>query len=87
MMAINEDFDAPVYEEYEAPETKEDKWLATGWHRSRNKPGNICKYLKGVGLCTVFPSGSSYKFVAGGEFYGPYSTQEDAQLAAKKLIH
>lgn len=93
-------YDGPEIEEEEIPEDEEfrdeefpeseeeidedDGWMQ-GWHPSRNKPTNLCKYVRGHGLCTVFPYGNAYKFVAGGQFYGPFPTQEEAQLAAKWL--
>jgi hypothetical protein len=70
---------------YDGPEIKEDYGWMQGWHPSRNKPENLCKYLRGLGLCTVFPYGNAYKFVVGGQFYGLFPTQEEAQLAAKSL--
>jgi hypothetical protein len=79
----------PFYEEYESDEpetTSEDAaWLAAGWNKSRNNPANICKFIRGVGLVTVFSYGGRHKLVAGGEFYGPFETQVEAQLAARKL--
>ena len=72
-------------EEFDDEPEEVDPWLARGWSRSRNKPGNICKFIKGVGLCTVFPWANGYKFVAGGNFSDVYATQEEAQLAAKSL--
>src|ERR1700686_1956010 len=76
----------PAYEEFqEEEEIEEDDGWMQGWHPSRNKPENLCKYLRGLGLCTVFPYGNAYKFVVGGQFYGPFPTQEEAQLAAKSL--
>ena len=77
------------FQDEEIPESEEeidenDGWMQ-GWHPSRNKPTNLCKYVRGHGLCTVFPHGNAYKFVAGGQFYGPFPTQEEAQLAAKSL--
>src|SRR5260370_38589053 len=87
-------YDGPEIEEEEIPEDEEfqeeeeveeaDRWMQ-GWHPSRNKPENLCKYLRGIGLCTVFPYGNAYKFVVGGQFYGPFPTQKEAQLAAKSL--
>ena len=69
----------------EEEEVEEDYGWMQGWHPSRNKPENLCKYLRGLGLCTVFPYGNAYKLVVGGQFYGPFPTQEEAQLAAKSL--
>jgi hypothetical protein len=92
-----DDFDQdykPVYIEYGdddfeqgyAPRAKKKETdPLAGWHKSRNKARNICKYIHGVGLCTIFPWGNEYKIVAAGQFYGPYPTQEAAQLAAKSL--
>jgi hypothetical protein len=86
--------DGPEIEEEEIPEDdkfqeeeeveEDDGWMR-GWYPSRNKPENLCKYLRGLGLCTVFPCGNAYKLVVGGQFYGPFLTQEEAQLAAKSL--
>jgi len=70
---------------YDSPEIEEDDGWMRGWHPSRKKPENFCKYLRGLGLCTVFPYGNAYKLVVGGQFYGPFPTQEQAQLAAKSL--
>jgi hypothetical protein len=75
-------YEGPEIEEEEVEE--DDGWMQ-GWHPSRNKPENLCKYLRGLGLCTVFPYGNAYKLVVGGQFYGPFPTQEEAQLAAKSL--
>ena len=77
--------DGDAATEYDEGEPVVDPWLTKGWNKSRNKPGNVCKFLKGIGLCTVFPYGNAYKFVVGGQFYGPFPTQEEAQLAAKSL--
>jgi hypothetical protein len=87
-------YDGPEIEEEEMPENEEfqgeeeidedDGWMQ-GWHPSRNKPTNLCKYVRGHGLCTVFPYGNTYKLVVGGQFYGPFTTQREAQLAAKSL--
>jgi len=76
----------PENEEFqEEEEVEEDDGWMHGWHPSRNKPENLCKYLRGLGLCTVFPYGNAYKLVVGGQFCGPFPTQEEAQLAAKSL--
>jgi hypothetical protein len=76
----------PEDEEFqEEEEVEEDDGTMQGWHPSRNKPENLCKYLRGLGLCTVFPNGNAYKLVVGGEFHGPFPTQRGAQLAAKSL--
>jgi hypothetical protein len=87
-------YDGPEIEEEDIPEDEEiqeeeeieedDGWMQ-GWYPSRNKPENLCKYLRGLGLCTVFPYGNAYKLVVGGQFYGPFPTQKEAQLAAKSL--
>src|ERR1700688_3465968 len=87
-------YDGPEIEEEDIPEDEElqeeeeieedDGWMQ-GWYPSRNKPENLCKYLRGLGLCTVFPYGNAYKLVVGGQFYGPFPTREEAQLAAKSL--
>jgi hypothetical protein len=68
----------------EEDDEEDDRWMQ-GWHPSRNKPTNLCKYVRSHGLCTVFPHGNAYKFVVGGQFYGPFPTQKLAQLAAKSL--
>ena len=56
-----------------------------GWNPSRNKPANLCRYIKGVGLCTMFPHSIGFKLVADGVFYGPFLTQYEAQNAAQEL--
>ena len=61
----------------------DEAWL-DGWHRSRKNPDNVCRYIKGVGLVTVFLCGDgTFKFASGGTFSKPYPTQKDAQLAPK----
>lgn len=80
-----EEEEIPEDEEFQEEEVEEDDGLMQGWHPSRNKPKNLCKYIRGLGLCTVFPYGNAYKFVVGGQFYGPFPTQEEAQRAAKSL--
>jgi hypothetical protein len=76
----------PEYTEYDSPKPKaRSADPLVGWHKSRNKPANVCKYIRGVGLCTVFPYGNAYKVVAAGQFYGPFFTQEEAQIAAAGL--
>lgn len=82
---MNEAFDQD-YVEYDDEPEPQDRWLTTGWNKSRNKPANVCKYVKGIGLCTVFPWGNQYKLVAAGEFHGPYPTQDDAKRAARSLM-
>jgi hypothetical protein len=58
--------------------------MATEWHPSTKNPDNVCRYIKGIGLVTVFPcSDGTFKFAHGGTFSKPYPTQKDAQLAAK----
>ncbi len=61
----------------------DEAWL-DDWHRSRKNPDNVCRYIKGVGLVTVFLCGDgTFKFASGGTFSKPYPTQKDAQFAAK----
>jgi len=84
-----DDFDReyrmPVFEnEDDEPQTGESRWLS-GWHRSKRNPNNVCRFIKGIGLVTVFEQDGGYKFVAGGQFSRLYLTQIDAQLAAKAL--
>jgi len=58
--------------------------MATEWHPSTKNPDNVCRYIQGIGLVTVFPCGDgTFKFAYGGMFSKPYPTQKDAQLAAK----
>jgi hypothetical protein len=74
------------YTEYETPAPpKVDDRMAHGWHKSKKKPANSCKYIRGVGVCTVFPYGNGFKVVADSQFYGPYPTQKEAQFAAEML--
>src|SRR5271154_2296076 len=82
---IQKELPEEIPEEEEEEETEEDDGWMQGWHPSRNKPQNLCKYLRGLGLCTVFPYGNAYKLVVGRQFYGPFFTQEAAQRAAKNL--
>jgi hypothetical protein len=79
-----EEFQNEEEEDGEDDDEEDDRWMQ-GWHPSRNKPTNLCKYVRSHGLCTVFPHGNAYKFVVGGQFYGPFPTQKLAQLAAKSL--
>jgi hypothetical protein len=79
------------YIEYETPEPqpqqpkKRDNKMARGWHQGKKKPENAHRYIKGIGLCTVFPYGDGYKVAADGQFYGPFPTQQEARFAAEKL--
>ncbi len=89
-------YDGPEIEEEDIPEDEEiqevddeeiaedDGWMQ-GWNPSRNKPTNLCKYVRGRGLATVFRHGNVFKLVVDGQFFGPFFTQEAAQRAAKNL--
>jgi hypothetical protein len=56
------------------------------WHPSRKNPDNICRYIKGVGLVTVFLGrDGNFRFAYGGLFSEPYPTREAAQLGAGGL--
>jgi hypothetical protein len=93
-----DDFNDPLtafekdYIEYETPEPippaprpKTSNKMSRGWNPSKKKPGNSHRYIKGVGLCTVFPHSGAYKVAADGQFYGPFPTETDAQHAAEML--
>jgi hypothetical protein len=76
--------DEEIQEEDDEEIAEDDGWMQ-GWYPSRNKPTNLCKYVHGRGLATVFPYGNVFKLVVDGQFFGPFFTQEAAQRAAKNL--
>jgi hypothetical protein len=55
------------------------------WHPSKTKPANVCRFVKGVGVITIFPARDGFKFVydspTGKKYSDSYDTQENAQLA------
>jgi hypothetical protein len=58
-----------------------------GWKAGNKKPDNLYKFFKALDLVTVFPDArdGGYSFVANDDFYGPFATQQNAQIEAEAL--
>jgi hypothetical protein len=56
-----------------------------GWKAGKKKPDNIYKHFRNLGLVVVFPGRRGYSFVANDDFYGPFATQQNAQIEAEAL--
>ena len=57
------------------------------WRTSTRNPANICRFIRGLGLVTIFRGrNGKYTFAySDGLFSDPYATQEAAQQAAEQL--
>jgi hypothetical protein len=56
-----------------------------GWKAGKKKPDNMYKHFRNLGLVVVFPGRRGYSFVANDDFYGPFATQQNAQIEAEAL--
>jgi hypothetical protein len=56
-----------------------------GWKAGKKKPDNMYKHFRNLGLVVVFPGRRGYSFVADDDFYGPFATQQNAQIEAEAL--